>query len=67
MPFSLFHRSQSAHFPLCPETWRTILSDHDPALYQAGQILVSKWNDLDRKVMHGFYMELQAATRPQPL
>jgi len=50
-----------------PETWRAILSVHELALYPAGLIIISKSNDLDRKVTHGFYMELQAATRPQPL
>jgi hypothetical protein len=50
-----------------PETRGAILSVRELALYTAGLTIVSKSNDLDRKAMHGFYMELQAATRPQPL
>jgi hypothetical protein len=67
MPSSLFTQAKVLTSLYVPETWRAILSVHELALYPAGLIIVSNSIGLDLKVMHGFYMELHTATRPQPL
>jgi len=50
-----------------PETRRAILRIHELALYRAGPIIVSKSKRFGLQGYAGFYMELQAAAKPQPV